>query len=177
MTFIISTSVLGFFGLGLALAVLYRQLAAPTHSLPVAAGWIDELSVERYRPMLRLLSEDDLQFLRSQPGFTSQWEARHRKQRCQVFRGYLSVLENDFKRVCLAIKFLMVHSQHDRPDLAATLIRSQLAFAGGMVMVQCRLVLYRWGLGAVDVADLIKLFDGMRLELRILVPVNLSALA
>jgi hypothetical protein len=33
-----------------------------------------------------------------------------------------------------------------------------------------RLFLYRWGLCGVDVTDLIKIFDVMRLELRRLVP-------
>jgi hypothetical protein len=35
--------------------------------------------------------------------------------------------------------------------------------------------LYRWGVGAVDVSSLVKIFDLMRLELRTLVPVALNA--
>jgi hypothetical protein len=79
-------------------------------------------------------------------------------------------LQSDFGRVCSAIKLVMLQSKHDRPDLAVALIRHQLAFATGMVMVQCRLTLFSWGLGGVDVAGLMKSFDRMRLELRTLVP-------
>jgi hypothetical protein len=64
----------------------------------------------------------------------------------------------------------MLQSQHDRPDLAAALIRHQLTFASGMVMVHCRLTFYSLGLCGVDVAGLVKSFDKVRLELRTLVP-------
>ena len=59
-----------------------------------------ELSVDRYRPMLRLLNDDDLRFLRVQPGFTPDMARSYARQRCKIFRGYLKCLETDF-RLCL----------------------------------------------------------------------------
>jgi hypothetical protein len=56
------------------------------------------------------------------------------------------------------------------PDLASTLVRSQVAFAAGMLAVQVRLTFYACGVGTPNVADLLKLFNGMRIELRTLVP-------
>jgi hypothetical protein len=100
-----------------ALVVVIRQLASPGR-LPVTAHWIDELSIERYRPMSRLLDQEDLHFLRAQPGFTPKMAAAFRSQRCRVFRGYLRQMEDDFKRICMALKILMVQSEYDRPDLA-----------------------------------------------------------
>jgi len=154
----------------LALFKLLRNMAAAGRSLPVTAGWIDELSVERYRPMMRLLDGADLDFLRSQPGFTPQAAAKLRIQRCQIFRGYLRSLSTDFGRINGAIKLLMLQSRRDRPDLATILMRQQLLFASGVLAVHVRLVFYRFGLCGVDVTDLVRIFDSMRLELRKLVP-------
>ncbi len=154
----------------LALTLLIRKLAVAGGRLPVTAEWIDDLSIERYRPMMRLLECDDLDFLRSQPGFTPRMEARLRRQRCRIFGGYLRCLSADFGRVCAALKVLMVQSRHDRPDLAAALLRSQARFAFSMAVVMVRVFLYRCGLGSVDVRGLVKIFDNMRPELRSMVP-------
>jgi hypothetical protein len=172
MELVICISVVTCLALALALPMLLRKVAA-SGSLPLTAEWIDELSVERYRPMIRLLDGEDLEFLRTQPGFTPKMEAKLRMQRCQIFRGYLRCLNADYGRVCAALKVLMLQSRNDRPDLAAALMRYQATFVLGMCMVQCRLVLYRWGVCAVDVTGLVDVFDKMRLELRTLVPVAL----
>jgi hypothetical protein len=163
--------------LAAALIIVLRQLSSKGRELPVTAEWIDELSVDRYRPMLRLLDESDMEFLRSQPGFTARMGARLRKQRCRIFEGYLKSLDTDFNRTCTALKVLMIQSQYDRPDLASALIRAQVNFACGMVMVRFHLALYRLGLARVDARGLVKLFDGVRLELRTLVPVTAGSMA
>jgi len=170
MSFVIATSAIGCLALLLALFLVVRKIGFTGSDLPVTAEWIDELSIERYRPMARLLDVADLDFLRSQPGFTPKMLEKLRRQRCQIFRGYLRCLQGDFGRVCSAIKLVMLQSQHDRPDLATALIRHQFTFATSMLTVQFRLALYSVGLGGVDVARLVKSFDKMRLELRTLVP-------
>jgi len=70
----------------------------------------------------------------------------------------------------MSLKLVLVQSKHDRPDLASVLLRNQLEFAWAMMIVQFRLQCYRHGLGSVEVHDLVKRFDGMRLELRTLLP-------
>jgi hypothetical protein len=47
-------------------------------------------------------------------------------------------------------------------------------FALGVLSVQVRLFLFRWGICGVDVTGLVKTFDSMRLELRSLVPATMS---
>jgi hypothetical protein len=138
--------------------------------LPVTAEWIAELSAERYRPMLKLLDSREVDFLRSQPGYTRAMGRKLRAQRCQVFRGYLRSLETDFYRTCAALKLVLVRSGHDRQDLASAIIRAQTNFAAGVFLMRMRMVLYRIGLASVDVRPLVQLFDGMQLELRALVP-------
>jgi hypothetical protein len=138
--------------------------------LPVTSEWIDELSLDRYRPMLRMLDGEDLTFLRYQPGFTSSMATKLRKQRTQIFRGYLRSLEGDFGRVCAAIKLLMLQSRDDRPDLAEALLRQQLKFACAMLSVRFHLVFYSLGINGVKASPLVKIFDSMRLELRTVLP-------
>jgi hypothetical protein len=169
--FILVGAVIACLGLALILFWAVRRLTSSGARLPVTAAWIDELSIERYRPMMRLLDTNELVFLRSQPGFTPTMARRLRTQRAQVFNGYLRCLKLDFSRICAAIKLLMVQSRHDRPELAEALVRHQFLFASGMVMVQCRLLLYRMGIGGVDVTSLVQIFDVTRAELRSLVPI------
>jgi hypothetical protein len=153
-----------------AVVVLARRLASTDTRLPLTAEWIDQLSIEYYRPMMHLLDAGDLEFLRTQPGITPEMAAKLRVERCRTFRVYLRRLRGDFQRVCAALKLLMVHSRYDRPDLAGVLVHQQVMFECGMVLVGFRLFLYRWGLCGVDVTDLVKIFDVMRRELRRLVP-------
>lgn len=172
MELLILLAVLG--SLAATVGILYWRLSAPT-TLPVTAAWIDELSVDRYQPMTRLLSEEDLRFLRSHGGSHPTALAEFRRQRCEVFQSYLRCLHSDFQKVCMALKIIMVQSRYDRPDLARVLIRGQRAFVFGLMMVQVRVLLYRWGLASVEVGSLLSLFDAARLELRTLVPVQFEA--
>jgi hypothetical protein len=175
MQFVIAISILTCLALAVAFFLLIRKLAFAGATLPVTAEWIGELSVERYRPMMRLLDGADIEFLRLQPGFTPRMANKLRIQRCQIFRGYLHCLSADFGRVCAAVKLLMLQSRHDRPDLATVLVRHQFMFAAGMLTIYTRLFFYRWGVCGVDVTTLVKTFDVMRLELRSLVPVAVPA--
>jgi len=164
MSLLIAISILACIGTGVGLVIAIRTLAFPSVTLPVTTDWIDELSIERYRPMLRLLDDEELRFLRSQPGFTPKIVAQFRRQRCQIFRGCLRSLSIDFGRICMALKLLMLQASTDRPDLASALIRGQVAFACGVLVVHVRLALYTCGIGTVDVTELVKsiqdLFDG-----------------
>ena|SRR5581483_2020810 len=161
------------FGVGLAICV-GRLLSHDTHT-QVSMDWLLQLSSERYRPMLRLLSDDDIAFLRSQPGYRPSMASKLRAQRCQILKAYLKSLNQDFRSVCTAIRTLMVHSHQDRPDLARALFRYQLSFSVNMTMVRVRMIFYRGGLGSVDVSRLVKLFDLTRLELRSLAPSAMPA--
>jgi hypothetical protein len=157
-------------GLAVVLIKVFRQMAGKKCKLPVTVEWMETLSVERYRPMLRLLDQEDLSFLKSQPGFRPDMAKRLRRQRCDIFNGYLRHLCADFQLTCAALKLIMLHAPVDRPDLASILLRAQMSFACGLMQIHIRLALYRWGLANVDVRDLVQLFDVMQLELRSLVP-------
>jgi hypothetical protein len=102
---------------------------------------------------------------------------RLRSQRAMIFGEYLRCLRDDFQRVCAALKLVMLQSRHDRPDLAAALLRQQALFSAAMLQARVRLILYRAGVCGVDVSELVQIFDGMRLELRGLVPSTASLAA
>jgi hypothetical protein len=161
----------------LGIGALVRMLGSTDRSLPVTAEWIDDLSADRYRPMMRLLDPREIEFLRSQAGFTSKMESRMRAQRCQIYRGYLQCLNMDFQRVCTALKLVLVQSEQDRPDLSSILLHNQILFATGLLAVHFRLILYGWGICTVDADGLMRIFDGMAFELRHRVPAAAPAFA
>ncbi len=82
---------------GVVVAFLFRRLIAGPKSLPVSVDWINDLSIARYRPMERLLSEEDYWFLANQPGFDKRMLRRIRSERRKVFRGYLASLSQRFQ--------------------------------------------------------------------------------
>jgi hypothetical protein len=162
---------------GAVLAFLFRRLIAGPKSLPVSVDWINDLSIARYRPMERLLSEEDYRFLASQPGFDDRMLRRIRADRRKVFRGYLACLSRDFSLVGAALRLMMMYSAQDRPDLAGILYKQQALFAVGMLAVQWRLILHTCGLGTVDVSGLVRGMEFMRTELRQMIPAEGAAVA
>jgi len=170
MAYLIGFLILAASAAAAALALVLRGIASPKENFPITPEWVREVSVERYRPLLRLLDTRDFAFLISQPGFSPDMINRLRHSRCRIFRGYLKELSADFRSLCLAIKLIMVQSEIDRPDLARFVLRSQLEFAAQMVCVHARLLLFEVGLGHVEIGSLLNLFDGLRVELRSLVP-------
>jgi hypothetical protein len=145
--------------------LIYRQIAALLRRPSVPLDWTPDLSVDRYRPMFRLLSEGDISFLRSQPGATPALVRRLRKRRCQVFRGYVQSLERDFHGALKALSLVMVQSQSDRRDIARTLIVSRLRFSLAVYRVRFRLLVYRWNMGQEPVTHMMNLFEGLQREL------------
>jgi len=129
------------------------------------AEWPAELSADRYRPMLRLLDEGDIAFLRSQPGATAEMVERLRWQRYLVFRRYLRGLQEDFERACEMLMLLAAQSQCDRGDILRALMARRLKFSLAVVRVHWRLVLYRWKVARVPADRLVGLFESLQLEL------------
>ncbi|HUA61322.1 MAG TPA: hypothetical protein VML19_21350 [Verrucomicrobiae bacterium] len=160
---------------GLCLAIWVGRVLTHDAHPPVDTERALQLSSERYRPMLRLLNEDDLAFLRAQPGYRPSMAAKLRAQRCQIFRTYLRSLDSDFKLLCAAIKTLIVQSHQDRPDLARALFRSQFRFAAGMWSARFKILFYRLGLASVDATGLVTIFDVTRARLRDLAPAQATA--
>ena len=151
----------------LALVFLYRKLSSQPDS-EVAVDQCLVLSLEKYRPMERLLQEDDFRFLAAQPGFSPQLGRRFRTERRRIFRSYLRNLRRDFSRLSSAFRILIVHSVEDRGDLAKSLMRMRIMFAVGMLAVEGRLLMHAAGVGAVNVSGLVASLDTMQAQMRLM---------
>lgn len=149
-----------------AFVLLFRRLIVPL-GLPVNTGqWLEDFSADKYRPMVRLLSEKDFEFLAAQPGFEPGLARKLRSTRRRLFRSYLHSLVRDFNRLHLIARMLVLYSPHDRPDLSALLLRQKLRFIQGVLLVQVRLALHAAGVGTVDVSGLVEALSALRAEVR-----------
>lgn len=149
-----------------AFALVVRKLFARTSAPALSAEWLDGLSSRRYKPMERLLENCDFEYLESQNGHSRKLAHRVRAERLKLFRMYARCLDRDFNRICIAIKVIMIHSQVDRPDLAALLLKTKFAFTISLVAVEYRLLIFHFGVGQVDVRPLVSAMDALRLQLR-----------
>jgi len=153
--------------IGVVLVFLYRTLASRQEiQLPVDELLV--LSADKYRPMARMLQEDDFQFLSTQPGFSPRMGRQFRTQRRRIFRAYLRSLSIDFSRLSMACHNLIIHAADDRGDLAKSLMRQRLMFTVGMVAIQGRLLLHTAGVGTVDVSGLVDSFAAMQGQIQML---------
>ena len=170
MTLAITVALAATLMVSLGILFLVRLLGSDNPVLPVTTEWLTELSTDRYLPRLRLLDEADFRFLQSQKGFTAEMASTLRRHRVQVFRGYLRLLEADFARAAAALKVILAYSACDRPELAFLVFQRRLTFAIALTGIHFQLLLFRFGCSSADVSSLIRLFDGVRVELRTLVP-------
>lgn len=129
-----------------------------------------------YRPMGRLLAEDDFAFLRLQPGYRPELEARLRTERRAIFRKYLRNLRRDFRALQAAVRDLILASPEDQSALVAELARQKLRFEFGVARVQVRLALHATHLGGAqpEIGHLIEAAQGMSALLRTLTPAPVS---
>lgn len=158
-----------------ALAVLVAKLFSSGDVREVDVEWLRGFTTEQYRPMERLLSQDDIEFLRSQPGYAPEVERAFRKERRIVFRAYLRLLARDFDRFHLALRTLLRDAAEDHPDLAKALVQQKAMFIAGLWLAQVRLSLHALGVGSVDVRGLVSALDTMHRQLRGLLPVSQAA--
>jgi hypothetical protein len=127
--------------------------------------------VNRYKPMLRLLSDDDLGFAAASPKLRS----KVRSQRREVFRGYLRCLTKDYTRLLSGVRGMMVESGEDRPDLAKALARNRVLFALALCRIELHLQLHALGIGKVDVSGLVEALDSLRGAVSVMTPATGAA--
>jgi hypothetical protein len=156
--------------IGLLLKSLMRRSDEP---LPDEA-WLRSFSAARYRPMLRLLAEDDYEFLMAASNDKAAVR-RLRTERRQIFRMYLNNLTRDFSRLHLAARILVLESEEERSGVAERLMRIRFDFFVAVFAVRCRLALHALGIGTVDVRGLVEALEQMGGDLRTLVPATQSA--
>jgi hypothetical protein len=122
-------------------------------------------SLARYRPMARLLAEDDFLFLAAQPGYRPEVGAKLRRERRHIFRLYLRELACDFHRIHAGARALVAQSGDQHAELVGLLVRQQVTFWRSVAVIELRLLAQGAGLGKVEVWGLVEAVDTMRREL------------
>jgi hypothetical protein len=79
-------------------------------------------------------------------------------------------LSDDYSAVLAGIRSAMVNSDTDRPDLAAALLKNQSFFAFAMCRIEYRLFLVRFGIGSVDLSQLVEGISALQAQARMLNP-------
>lgn len=147
---------------GAGIALLLRGLLMPSTVAVCEREWLEDFSVAKYRPMLRLLNESDFLYLAKQPGFSKASIRQLRSERRRIFRGYLRNLIRDFNKLHLAARLSLIYAERELPEFASALLRQRLTFSVAILAVQMRLALHALGLGGVDVSGLLVSVDALR---------------
>lgn len=129
--------------------------------LDVGPEWLSTYSVERYRPMSRLFSRDDFEFLARQPGHTRSISRRLHAERRQIFVRYLNTICLDFERLQFAAKLLVLRQGNAQESMARRVFQAKVEFTKALWTVRARLFLHDLGLADVDVSGLIDVMDNL----------------
>ncbi|MSV30564.1 MAG: hypothetical protein EXQ52_17745 [Bryobacterales bacterium] len=152
--------------LAVAFGLLVRSFVSWKAAPSGPVGNLDDFSAARYQPMERLLAENDYSFLAAQRGLDPKVAKRLRGDRRRIFRGYLREMHRDFARVYGMLSELMLHSTEDRPDLAVAMLRQKWSFTTALARVEVRLFVHQFGLGSIEVSELLRAMDTLSAELR-----------
>lgn len=163
---------------GTLLVVLFGALAWQVFSrmrAPSAANphELPSVSVDRYRPMLRLLGDEDLEFVSANGSLHRTLRARRR----QLFRSYLRCLARDYSLLLAGVRAVIVQSGVDRPDLVRALAKNRVLFAITLYKVEFRLALHAVGVGKVDISGLVDTLEALRAQVSVLSAVPSAAQA
>jgi hypothetical protein len=126
------------------------------------------MTADRYRPMLRLLSPDDLAVLPADSPAHRKMQRLFRAKRRDLFRGYLRCLTRDYAWLLAGVRAAMVQSGTDRPDLAHALAKNRVLFAVAICKVEFRLALHTAGIGSVDISGLVEALETLRSQVSVL---------
>lgn len=148
-----------------ALLLLSWQFLSRMRILRVAEGSaLAVVSPDRYRPMLRLLSDEDLEFVAGNSALSRTLRSRRR----ELFRSYLRCLTRDYAYLLESVRAVMVRSGVDRPDLAQALAKNRVLFVVAICKVEMRLTLHAVGVGKVDISGLVDALEALRSQVSVL---------
>lgn len=142
----------------------------PKNAWPPEAAVPDGFTLAKYEPLMRLLANEDVEFLRQQrgcPKIVAQWE----RARLRVARLYLSDLASDFRRLHAQARAIAAESPEQYSELIGVLMRQQFTFWRVMAETELHLMFGWLGLGRIDARRLVEGMAAMQAEiLRIVAP-------
>jgi hypothetical protein len=160
-----------FTGLTALLLVTVRRYRDEPQETPV----IPHFSAQRYAPMKRLLSGDDLLFL-SQTGCNSAVVKNWKKSQRRIFRLFLRDLTAEFQQLHRYARRLSAEApETEHAQSIERLLGQQLAFWRTVVLLEARLTLSGLGLARVDASRLLDIMNEFQQQVSTLSPVGESA--
>jgi hypothetical protein len=91
--------------------------------------------------MARLMADEDLAFLRAQPGYRPEIGRKFSRERRRILRLYLQELACDFHRLHAHARALVAALPADNSPLVGMLLRQQVRFWYEMAAIELRLSL------------------------------------
>ena len=147
-------------GGGAWLTFALRQYLYKASAMP--AEEIQPVALDKYKVLERLASPQDVQFLRTMPGFTPEMETRFLRERRQAFRAYLREMAADFQRIHRAAKQLAAVAPQEHSDLVGKLFRQQVAFWRSLAAIEIQLAFHWAGVPSIDLSELMRSFESVR---------------
>ncbi|MGA2184028.1 MAG: hypothetical protein ABSH47_13445 [Bryobacteraceae bacterium] len=158
---------------GIFAAFFFALFRHSSGTNPPGPRWLDEFSLDKYRPLERFFDSADLEFVAAQPGYTASLGRKLASSRRAAARLYLAELTVDFDRLVRTGREMLAGSREDRPDLASTLFQQWLAFHLRVLSLRLRLRLAPLGLAPRRPAGLLEALGRMRSVVAVLdVPVQ-----
>lgn len=124
-----------------------------------------EFSSARYEPMARLMGDEDLAFLKAQPGFRPEIGRKFSRERRRIFRLYLQELACDFHRLHAHARAMVSTLPAEHSPLVGILLRQQVRFWYEMAAIEMRLSFGLMGASAVQVRGLVDALATMHAEI------------
>jgi hypothetical protein len=153
---------IGFLIAGVFAAFFFAMFRQASGENPPGPGWLDEFSVDTYRPLERLFDTADLEFVAAHPGYTRSMGSKLATSRRVAARLYLADLTVDFDRLVRMGREMLATSGADRPDLAKALFRQWAAFHFRVLSLRLRLRLAPFGLAPRRPVGLLEALARMR---------------
>lgn len=124
-----------------------------------------ELSGSDYRHLNRLLDPADFEFLRRR-GVAEAKIKKLRRERRQIYKLSLRSLAADYNRVQQALNMVLVQSEIDRADLAATMAKQKVYFYRSLMIAEASLILHACGVDRIPTVDLVRPFVTLQEQLQ-----------
>jgi hypothetical protein len=149
-------------------AFFFAQFRRTYGANPPDTKWLDQFSLDKYRPLDRLFDSADLHFAAAQPGYTASLGRKLAASRRAAARLYLTELTVDFDRLVRLGRHMVTVSPRDRSDLVSTLFQQWLAFHVQVLSLRFRLRLAPLGLRTTRPAGLLEQLSRMRVVVAML---------
>lgn len=139
---------------------LFARLVRTRRVFDIDLAWWNAFSPERYKPVTRLLSDEDLEYAQELAGSNRKLASAFRRRRIQLMRRYLKEMSDDFNRL-QAVGQLMVEAGTAGRQLRELLFEQRLRFTLAMWSAELHTLGFRLGISRVDASGLLGALNGL----------------